>query len=369
MCRQIFLPLLAFLLLAVGCESKPKYTDVQLELMPPPQKQGLPEPSGGFVLAVAGEVITSKEIVTTVMERFRPVAQRNDFEQFKTLTRPALEQLLTSKISSILLYDEAKNDVAEEIEAQLKKAVNNEVARFLAGFGGDYARAEDALKQMGMDWQSFREYQEKMILSQSYIQSQLPEDKPITYSELTDYYDRMKGELFFKPAMIRFRLIDIEVAKVEAAEPNESRQEKAKALAGEVVGRIQQGADFGKLAKRYSHGHRRQLGGLWKPVHPESLAEPYDVLAAEADRIRPGQTAGPIEADGHIFIMKLEEKQPEGFKPFDEVQKEIEARIDFERRKTAIDELSAKLVQQAALGEKDAFIDFCLKKIYQASKM
>ncbi len=38
-----------------------------------------------------------------------------------------------------------------------------------------------------------------------------------------------------------------------------------------------------------------------------------------------------------------------------------------DRRKQAIDEFTAKLMQQAALGKKGEFIDFCLEKIYRMS--
>jgi hypothetical protein len=100
-------------------------------------------------------------------------------------------------------------------------------------------------------------------------------------------------------------------------------------------------------------------------VQPQSLAKPYDILAAETDKMKPAQIAGPIEAGEHIFIMKLEEKRPKSFEPLENVQKEVEAKIIFDRRKKAVDEFSSKLVQQAALNERDRFIDFCLEKTYR----
>ena len=361
-----FLSILVLLWIA-GCKAKPKFTEEELALMPPPKKEGLPEASGGFVLVVGGKTITSDEITAAVIERFRPAAQRSNFEQFKELTRPALEQILTNKISSILLYNQAKSEGGEGIDERLDKVVENEVKKFILNFEGDYARAEQALKEMGMDWQSFREYQKKAILSQSYIASQLPEDRPITYSELVDCYNEMKEESFIIPAMIKFRLIDIEAAKIEVADPNENRQEKTRELADKLVRQIRQGGDFGELAKQYSHGHMRGFGGLWKPVQPASLAKPYDILAVEAERMEPGQIAGPVDAGEHIFIMRLEGKRPRSFEPLEEVQKQVEAKIVFERRIKTIDELESKFVEQASVGEKDEFIDFCLEKIYRMS--
>ncbi|HEW79060.1 MAG TPA: hypothetical protein ENH34_03715 [Phycisphaerales bacterium] len=353
--------------LTAGCASKdkPALSEAELERIPFAQREDLPQASGGFVLAVSGETITSDEVIATLIKRFRPVAQRNDFERFKEQAMPAIEQALVTKISNILLYNQAKKKGGADIDEALEKAAEAEVKRFIVSFEGDSAKAEQALRQRGMNWDSFKEYQKKMILSQSYISSQLPDDRPVTYSELVESYNKMKEEFFTTQAMLKFQLIDIQPAELEAADPNQSRLEQAEKLADELLERLQAGEDFGELARQYSHGYRRLFGGLWKLVQPDSLAKPYDILAAKAEKIEQGQIAGPIETDGHIFIMKLIEKRLKSFKPLEEVQKEVEAKIVFERRKEAIDELSAKLVQQAALGNNDEFIDFCVQKIYR----
>ncbi|MGA1979593.1 MAG: peptidylprolyl isomerase [Sedimentisphaerales bacterium] len=358
------------LLLIYGCGggSKPKFTDEELARIPLAQKEGLPEASGGFVLAVGGETITSNEIITEpLLEHFRPVAQKNSFEQFKKQAGFELEQIVATRISNILLYQQAKRDAGAgvDFEDALEKATEAEVKKFIAGFEGDYARAEQALKKAGMDWRSFREYQKKMILSQDYIRRQLPEYRPITYSELVNCYNEMKEEFFAIPATITFRLIDIQIPKMELTDPNDSRLEQARKLANELMNRLKEGEDFGELAKRYSHDHRASFGGLWQPLQPASLAKPYDVLAAEAEKVQPGQAAEPIEAGEHIFIMKLEEKSRKNFQPLENVQKEVEAKIIFDRRMKAVDEFGDAIVQQAALAERNRFIDFCLGKIYR----
>ncbi|MDD5063658.1 MAG: peptidylprolyl isomerase [Phycisphaerae bacterium] len=357
------------MLLTYGCGgSKPRFTDEELKHIPLAQKDGLPEASGGFVLAVGDETVTSDEIITEpLLDHFRPIAQKSSFEQFKKQAGPELEQLISTRVSNILLYQQAKREMGAgvDIDDALEKATESEVRRFVAGFNGDYARAEQALKQMGMDWHSFREYQKKMILSQEYVRQQLPEHKPITHSELVSCYNEIKEEFFAMPATITFRLIDIQIPKVEPASPNISRPEQARKLAAELKERLDKGEDFAELARQYSHGHTASSGGLWQPVQPQSIAKPYDVLAVEAEKIQPGQIAGPIEAGEHIFIMKLEEKSPKSFTPLENVQKEVEAKILFDRRKKTADEFGTNLVQQAKLNEMDAFIDFCLEKTYR----
>ena len=178
-------------------------------------------------------------------------------------------------------------------------------------------------------------------------------------------YNQMKEQYFAAPAKLEFRLIDIQPAELDVTDPNSDKLEQARTLANQLIERIQAGEDFGKLAKRYSHGHMRDFGGLWKPVQPESLAKPYDILAVEAQKLQPGQTAGPIETQGHIFIMRLEDKHSKSYEPFEKVQIELEQKIISDRRKKALEELDAELMQQVNLNEKDKFIDFCLDEIYQ----
>ncbi len=368
--KRPFLLMVSGLLLTYGCggSSKPRFTDEELARIPLAQRQDLPEASGGFALSVGGETITSDEIITeSLLEYLRPIAQKSTLEQFKKQVRPEIERLITTRISNILLYQQARRKAGTgvDLEDALEKATEAEMRRFIAGFDGDYARAEQVLKQMGMDWRSFRDYQKKMILSQDYVRQQLPENRPISYNELVSCYNEIKEKYFATPATIILRVIDIQIPKLEVTDLNRSRLEQARELAGELVERLKKGEDFGKLAKQYSHGHRASFGGLWQPVQPSSLAKPYDAIAAEANKIETGQIAGPIEAGEHIFIVKLEEKTPKSFEPLEKVQKEVEAKIIFDRRKKVADEFSAKLVQQAALNEKDRFIDFCLEKIYQ----
>jgi parvulin-like peptidyl-prolyl isomerase len=366
--KYILLTGLIFLA-AAGCESTKKsaLTEKDLAKIPFAQREGLPSPTGGFVLAVNGQTVTSDEVIGPLLEHLKEFAQKTDIERFEREARPAVEQFVVSKVTNILLYQQAKKQTGENISEALDKAVDSEVRRFIVGFGGDYAKAEDALKKMGMSWADFREYQKKLILSQSYISSKLPEDKPITYGELVDYYDSVKDKFFIRPATIRFQLIDIEIDKMEVKDANESKPEKAGDLADELVKRLLAGEDFGELAKKYSNGYRKEAGGLWNAVEPDSLAEPYDILAVEAERAQPGQIVGPIGAGEHIFIMKLVEKQPKLTEPFEKVQKEVEAQLSFERRKRKFDEFGEKLVRQAVMTEKDEFVNYCLDRIYQLS--
>jgi peptidyl-prolyl cis-trans isomerase SurA len=371
--KCVFVSVLMLLLIG-GCGGGSNPTGAELERRALARKIRLVEALGGFVLMVGGETVTSDEIIESPaelggvfvlpIEYFKPIAQVSELEEFKERVRGQFKEILTAKISSILLYQQAKRQVGENIEGALEKQAEKALREFVLAFGGDQIRADEALEQRGMDWKSFKEYQKKSILIQWYVTSQLPNNRPVTYRELMDCYNEMKDEYFARPAMIQFRLIDIQPARLKVWAPSE-RHELAKKLASRLLTRIQSGEDFVELVKQYSHGPMREFGGLWQPVQPGSLAAPYDMLAAEAENTKAGQVANLVVTPEHVFIMKLEEKQSAGYEPFGKVQRQAREKIIFDRRNEVVDRVNAGLMQQVELSKTDEFIDFCLEKIYQ----
>lgn len=363
--RAILILSFCILFLMVGCKSKPEFTEEELALIPFAQTTGLPAPSGGFVLSVNGETITSDEIVLPLADHFKELAQQTDYEQFKVQAKGQLEQFLVTRISNIILYQLAQKELGENFGDMLEKIADAEVRKFIVKFEGDTAKAEQALKEMGMDWVSYKEYQKRIILTQSYIHKQLPEQKPITHSELVDTYESMKSE-FVVPPMIQFQLIDIQPDKLQLTGTNEDSQREAKQTAEDLIIRLKNGADFSQLAEEYSHGpYRKSSAGIWKPVQPDNLVEPYDAIAKAVETMEVGEISEVIDTGKHVFIVKLLDKQQGSNKTFEEVQGQLEEKISFERRRRAIDEIGFKLIQQAAIGNKDAFAEFCLKEIYR----
>ncbi|MBN1805724.1 MAG: peptidylprolyl isomerase [Sedimentisphaerales bacterium] len=366
--------LIFVLLLISGCSSGNKLSDAELERRSITRKIQLVEATGGFVLMVGGETLTSEDVIETPaelgekfvlpVEQFKPIAQAYELEQFKQRVRNQLRNILISKISNMLLYQEAKREVGDNLEVALEKQAEKAMREFVMAYGGDQIKADEALKENGLDWKSFKERQKRTMLIQWYISKKTPDDRPIAYGELIDCYHQMKDEFFAIPAIIQFRLIDIQPDKLTLWKMDE-RLKLAKLLANRLLTRIRSGEDFGELAKQYSHGPMREFGGLWKPMRPDSLVAPYDLISAEARKIEPGQVSDLIVSEEHIFIMKLEEKQLGGYEPFEKVQEQVRNKIRIDRQNKVFEKVNAELLQQAELSNTDEFVDFCLDKIYQ----
>ncbi|MCD6393563.1 MAG: peptidylprolyl isomerase [Planctomycetes bacterium] len=379
----LFLICLAGLSLSAGCENAAqktgKFTDEEMEQIPLARRADPAAHSDGLVLSVKSETITIGEVVTPVINILEGnVAAGSSWEDFSAQARPVVKDAVISKITDILLYQEARKDAPENIDELLDSAVENEVKKFIASHGDNYALAQEAIAEQGMDWRQYREFQKKMLLTRQYYVSQsLLEDKPISHSQMLEYYEAMqqKGFQFTRllsredviwEGFTEFRLIDIKLDndKMEVGD-GETRKDAAIRKAAELIDRIKQGEDFGELAKVYSDGHRKEMGGLWTRVSEgSSLNPPHHVLPPLAEKMEVGEVVGPVESDGHIFIMKLEDKKKSGVASFEDLQPRIEQEIQMSRRKVRFDKLIGKLMNRANISGLDRFIDVCVEKVW-----
>lgn len=365
--------LVAVLLLSlwIGCgeQKQGKYTDEQMQQIGLANKYDLPAPSGdSMVLGIHSETISSDEILAATEKIIRPAAERMAEASFKNQARPWVRDAIKGKIADILLYQEARKTAPDTIDDMLKKAVDSEVARFVASYGNNYALAESKIKEMGMDWRSFKEYQKKLIMIQSYRSSQMKDKKRFSHRQLTDYYDQNKDQLFCQKGEVGFSLIAIwpeEITPEQIAE-GETSQTAAKRMADELIETIENGADFSDLAKQY-HGDLAAVGGKVLPVEPgtHALPEPYNSLEATALQMQPGQIQGPIEIDGHLFVLRLDTLQVADCKSFEEVQPLIEQQLLFQYKQQQSNELINKLVMNTDLADMERFTEFCVNQAYK----
>lgn len=363
---------------AVGCGDKSTaLTDAELDRNAITEKIQLVEKAGGLVLVVGGETITSDEVINAsahqieegkaVAELLKPMAQNTSIEEFKEQASIPIKDIVTGKISGILLYQHAKREIGEGAKEGLDKMAEKELRKFVLQYGGDEAKADEVLAEQGLDREGFKEERKKLIITQSYLASKLSYKKPVTYGELSEYYEKHKDELFYSGGLLEFRLIDIDMSKIEITDLEENRAQKARKKGEELSKRARDGEDFVKLVEAYSDSPKKYFGGLWSEVQPDSLVRPYVVIAEAAEDMKPGEIAGPLETVGHVFVMKLEAKEPAGYQPLEKVQGQVNNSILAERYDEAITRLNAKLLREAEIGNTDEFVDFCVDKIYKMS--
>ncbi len=332
-------------------------------------------PSRPDELIVSGEVIACEDIMApspgqmTTAAAFREklveLARVTTLDEFMELARPQVRQRLNTNITNIVLYRRAKRALGDKVDEVLDSAAEKELRKFVIEHGGNNAQADEALRAIGKNRTTFKEYKKKQMLAEYAVSSKLSRNRPATYSELVAAYDKLKDESFVQPGVIQFRLIDIQVAKMAVSDPNSDPVRAARTLAESLVTRIMAGEDFAALAQEYSHGFQAASGGLWTPRDPEALVEPYTILAEAARQIEVGQIAGPLDAPGHVFIMKLEQNREKGYRPLAEVQDQVERQIGADRNVEVLQQLDEEIARQIALADTDRFLDYCLERLHR----
>ena len=371
---SVFLIFLILLFAGCGKDNIPqgKYSQDQMAAIPMTNRYELPTPSGGMVFSVDEETITADEIINPLEKNLAPFAQRLTETDFVDQAMPIIRKMVRDRAADLLLYKEARKDAPEGLEEMLDKAVEKETDRFIAMYGNDYAEAERQLKNMGMDWRSYRDFQRKLILTQSYLSNNLYEKKSFSHTELLDFYNKVKEQNFHRPGMVEFRLIDLSAEKLapDQIQQGELPQDAMRRIADEVMTKIQNGENFESLVGQYSQGPLASMGGLWTKVTlgTGSLPKPYDVIEQKVPGAKEGQILGPIEADGHIFIVQIETYQKELTMPFEEVQPILENQLQMQYQMQQQDEKLASLIRRADLLEMERFSEFCAREAYRRWK-
>ncbi len=352
-----------------GCGQKQgRFTEEQMQAFPLAERQNLPGASGGMAISLHSETITVDEVLQAVEEPLRPAAGQMERQTFVRQSLPLIRQAIRSKTSDILLYAQARKHAPDNVDDALDRAVQQEINRFIASYNNNYALAEARIRQMGMDWRSFREYQRKLMLTQSYLSSKLNADVRFTHSQMREHYEAVKAEQFCRSGTLEFHAIDLVPAQLDSEHIAEGQtaDEAAMELAKKLVAQARAGGDFAELAREHSHGPLARNGGRWRPVTigAEALAEPYDVLEDVALTLEEGEISDPVVHEDHIFIVWLNRKELGGCKPFSEVQAQIEQQLEFEYRQKQYENYISELMRQVDQVELEQFAEFCANAAY-----
>lgn len=368
--------LAAAVLSVAGCEGsttskKEALTDQEIKRLTLAQKPDRPDR-----LIVRGETITWEDVLASMPEEstttpplketLEKAAKEMSQRRFMEEERLLVHQRLNNRISNVVLSKRARTELGNKADEKLNEYTDREVRRFiLEEHGGNGAEADEALQKVGMNRVSYSQWKKKEILAHYLVDSKYPRNRPITYGEMLARYEEIKDQQFVQEGVLQLRVIDIDTAKVRRTDANDDSSRAARQLADDLRKKIDSGADFAELARKYSHDSRADEGGLWRPRNPESMAAPYDVLARAAQEVPQGQVAGPIESGSHFFVIKVEGKQAQGYRPLNEVQEEVRKDIAEQRWRETLAELDAEIARQAALADTDRFVNYCLERFYQ----
>lgn len=179
----------------------------------------------------------------------------------------------------------------------------------------------------------------------------------VTDADVKKYYNSNK-ERFKKQAQVRARHILFKAEKGATDEQLKEAKKKADEVAKEAKAK---GADFAALAKKHSQGPSGPNGGDLGYFPAHRMVKPFSEAAF---KLKPGEISDPVRTQFGYHVIKVEDKKPESFVPFDEVKDRIEGQLKMKEMRDGM----KKFLEEAKKGTKVELMEQNVKVNVDTSK-
>lgn len=251
------------------------------------------------------------------------------------------EVLLDQLISQEVLVQEAeKQDITvteEDIDEELDYAMDQ------AGWSSE--EFEEVLAAQGMTKDDLRDLYRVSIVIDELIQQKVLDGIDITRDDVAEFFEQNKEE--FTPS-------DDEVRASHVLISTEQREEEeARAIAEEVVEKVQDGEDFAQLVSEYSEdpSAEQNEGDLGFFTEDEMVPEFSEAVFSLNET---GEISEPIKTDFGFHVIKLTDMRKEGDEPeLDDVYDQVEENLLNQKNSEAVEEYIMGLREESDIEKID----------------
>lgn len=183
---------------------------------------------------------------------------------------------------------------------------------------------EKEVEKQGIGWEDYKDHIRDTLLTQEVVRREVGSRVVIDHAEVQKYYDEHKAE-FNRPEQVAIGEILLSTEGKDAAQ-----MEEVKKKADDLLAKLQAGADFEELARRYSEGQTAKQGGqLGEYKHGELSPE----IEAQVFKLDRNKYTGVIQTKTGFEILRVYQHYQAGEQPLDKVEPEImntlyQSRID-----------------------------------------
>jgi peptidyl-prolyl cis-trans isomerase SurA len=212
----------------------------------------------------------------------------------------------------------------------------------------DLEALQKAVESEGIDWEEFKNNIKKHLLVQELERREIAPKLNIDHAQVLAYYNAHKDQ-FERPEMVYLREI-----LVSTKDKPELEIPKLKAKAEELRQRVlENGDDFGELAKHFSDGSTAKQGGELGAFEPGQLkgdfAQVYQLNAKEMTPV--------IKTENGFEVLQVEERYEAGLQPLDKVDVEIQNQLTAQLMPAKTREYCNQLRQDSYVWVHPGFVD------------
>ncbi len=267
---------------------------------------------GNRIVAIAeGEIVTGVELqreLEPILPRLQIEARGE--EDFRRRVREIQREILQNLVDRIIIVKEAEEKGLQIPSSFIDQEYNEVINR---DFGGDRSRFLTFLRENNKTPRSYREDLRNRIIVRVMQQENRRSQSEVSPERIDEFYTSNKLR-FYQHEAVHLRQIILTPLADEGTALLEQ-------TARQIIRELEDGADFGDLARRYSQDDMSRRGGDWGWIKREDIRRE---LASVAFELEPGGHSEPVQLDGNIFILYIEDKREEMIQPVTQVRELIE---------------------------------------------
>ena len=248
----------------------------------------------GVLVRVNERIVTISEFTERIRQELAQMGAQPNNEELQQFT----EMLLDEMVSELVLLERAQEKRLTVEDEMVENALEN--LREENNLGDDQAW-EEALASAGMTIDTLRERYRRSILLQRVVQGEV-RPVEITEEELRQQYE-IEKEDFRVPAKVNLE-------QVYLADDGSNSADLLRRARG-IVDRVRSGADF-KAEATLAGAELQELGAI-----PADDCRPE--LKQALEPLNDGDLADPLVITGGIQIVRLVQRIPAGYQPFEDV--------------------------------------------------
>jgi peptidyl-prolyl cis-trans isomerase SurA len=321
-----------------------------------PAKLAAPKPSNPDSGKTVEEIIArvNNEIITrSEYDKARQTAEddaksecqnRCTPEQLQTDIEDRQKHTLRDLVDQSLLVQRAK-DMGVSVEPELIKRLD---AIRIDNKLDSMDKLEEAVKGQGLNFEDFKNNIRNTLLTQRVIGSEVGSHITIGDEEITKYYEAHKTE-FVGPEQVALREI---VVSTEGKKPEDLPDLKKKAET--ALKRVQDGEDFGEIAKRLSDGSTKAQGGFLGQYKRGELSKE---LEDRVFKMKRNELTEVMETKQGFLVLQVLEHYDEGIQSLAKVKSKIMDELYGKRMEPAMREYLKTLREQSYVIIKPGYQD------------
>lgn len=306
------------------------------------------------VAFVNGEPILAGEVLERYSGQLEAMRQQMPPAEFQKLRLSLLKKDLPLQIETRLLVQAfmltMSADQKKQLDTAMEKMYSDHLDRLMATTGTNSTIELDReLKKRHTSLAIIKSGFANEVMSREFLRSKMPKVPEPSRADLVRYYNEHLED-FAIPAKVRWEQIEI------SYHAHGSKLGARKVLA-QAAEELLSGTEFAEVAKKYSDGPGADQGGFWDWTEEGTLKDKTIERALFNEPV--GQISDVFAGETSFQVIRVVERQPAGYVPFEDAQDEIKDKLQNVHHKEFGEKIVADLragasVQTIFDGDSDA---------------